>query len=191
MANVLFKRVEDSSLLDNYPIVDGNLWITGDGKTFIDYGNERIPVGGTPDVEMSDISTNAVQNNIIKQYVDDVGDRVSTFEYNLVTDGDAVKTGRQIDGKDEWVKRFSFTTTGNQDYTKPLGFTLSDVIVTEIKGTELSTANNWIDVSIGDFNNSTAQSQNIKLVNSNNTIFLTSNNNCKLTIVNVYFIYRN
>jgi hypothetical protein len=112
-------------------------------------------------------------------------------QYNLVTDGNAVKTGRQIDGKDEWVKRFSFTTTGNQDYTKPLGFTLSDVIVTEIKGTELSTANNWIDVSIGDFNNLTSQAQNIKLVNSNNTISLTSNNNCKLTIVNVYFIYRN
>lgn len=112
-------------------------------------------------------------------------------QYNLVTDGNAVKTGRQIDGKDEWVKRFSFTTTGSQDYTKPLGFTLSDVIVTEIKGTELSTANNWIDVSIGDFNNLTSQAQNIKLVNSNNTISLTSNNNCKLTIVNVYYIYRN
>ena len=70
MANVLFKRIEDSSQLDNYPVVDGSLWITGDGKTFIDYNNERIAIGGTPDTEMSDRSTNAVQNNVIKQYVD-------------------------------------------------------------------------------------------------------------------------
>lgn len=70
MANVLFNRVEDSTQLDNIPVVDGSLYVTGDGKTFIDYGEERLPVGGTPDTEMSDRSTNAVENKIIKQYVD-------------------------------------------------------------------------------------------------------------------------
>lgn len=71
MANVLFKRVEDSSQLDNIPVVDGSFYVTGDGKTFIDYGEERLPVGGTPDTEMSDRSTNAVENNVIKRYVDE------------------------------------------------------------------------------------------------------------------------
>ena len=70
MANVLFNRVEDSTQLDNIPVVDGSLYVTGDGKTFIDYGEERLPVGGTPDTEMSDRSRNTVENNVIKQYVD-------------------------------------------------------------------------------------------------------------------------
>lgn len=71
MANVLFKRVEDSTQLDNIPVVDGSFYVTGDGKSFIDYGEERLPVGGTPDTEMSDRSRNTVENNVIKQYVDD------------------------------------------------------------------------------------------------------------------------
>lgn len=70
MANVLFKRVEDSTQLDNIPVVDGSFYVTGDGKSFIDYGEERLPVGGTPDTEMSDRSRNTVENNVIKQYVD-------------------------------------------------------------------------------------------------------------------------
>ena len=44
--NVLFKRVEDSTQLDNIPVVDGSFYVTGDGKIFIDYGEERIPVSG-------------------------------------------------------------------------------------------------------------------------------------------------
>ena len=71
MANVLFKRVEDSTQLDNVPVVDGSFYVTGDGKSFIDYGEERLPVGGTPDDEMSDRSANAVENKVIKQYVDE------------------------------------------------------------------------------------------------------------------------
>lgn len=70
MANVLFKRVEDSTQLDNVPVVDGSFYVTGDGKSFIDYNGERLPVGGTPDTEMSDRSRNTVENNVIKQYVD-------------------------------------------------------------------------------------------------------------------------
>lgn len=44
MANILFKRIEDSSLIDNYDIVDGSFIVTKDGKIFIDYGEERVPV---------------------------------------------------------------------------------------------------------------------------------------------------
>lgn len=70
MAKVNFKRIEDSSLIDNYDIDDGAFWVTGDGKTFIDYGNQRISIAGTPDTEMSDISRNTVENKVIKEYVD-------------------------------------------------------------------------------------------------------------------------
>ena len=71
MAKVNFKRIEDSSLIDNYDIEDGSFWVTGDGKTYIDYGNERISIAGTPDAQMSDISRNTVENKVIKDYVDD------------------------------------------------------------------------------------------------------------------------
>lgn len=70
MAKVLFKRIADSSLIDDYDIEDGSFWVTGDGKTFIDYNGERISIAGTPDTEMSDRSTNSVQNNVVKSYVD-------------------------------------------------------------------------------------------------------------------------
>lgn len=36
-------------------------------------------------------------------------ERYEKLKYNLVTDGPAVKTGRQIDGKNEWVVKKSFT----------------------------------------------------------------------------------
>ena len=70
MAKVNFKRVQSVNDLSNLDIVDGNLIITGDGNLFIDYNNQRIAVGGTPDIEMSDTSINPVQNKVVKEYVD-------------------------------------------------------------------------------------------------------------------------
>lgn len=74
MAKVNFKRVQSVDDLSNLDITDGNLIVTGDGNLFIDYNNQRIAVGGTPDIEMSDTSTNPVQNKVIKEYIDDLGD---------------------------------------------------------------------------------------------------------------------
>jgi microcystin-dependent protein len=70
MAKVNFKRVQSVNDLSNLDIVDGNLIVTGDGNLFIDYNNQRIAVGGTPDIEMSDTSINPVQNKVVKEYVD-------------------------------------------------------------------------------------------------------------------------
>lgn len=70
MAKVNFKRIEDSNLIDDYPIEDGSFWVTGDGKTYVDYDDQRISIAGTPDTQMSDISRNTVENNVIKDYVD-------------------------------------------------------------------------------------------------------------------------
>lgn len=71
MAKVKFKRVLTNSDVDNLDFDDGSFIVTAEGKTYIDYGDSRIAIGGTPDTEMSDISTNTVENNVIKEYVDD------------------------------------------------------------------------------------------------------------------------
>ena len=72
---VEFKRVQTDAEVENIDIKDGQLIYTGTGKTYMDYGTERIPTGsgggsGTVDTEMSDTSENAVQNKVIKEYVD-------------------------------------------------------------------------------------------------------------------------
>lgn len=70
MAKVLFKRYESNIEAEESQIIDGQFIVTKEGKTFVDYGSDRIPVGGTLDDEMSDSSTNGVENKVIKQYVD-------------------------------------------------------------------------------------------------------------------------
>lgn len=89
MAKVKFKRIQDSSDIQNVNIEDGSFIITGDGKSYIDYGNERVPTNGTPDTEMSDISHNSVENKVVKKYVDD---NISTINddlgYEVVTSGE-------------------------------------------------------------------------------------------------------
>ena len=110
MAKVSFKRIEDSALIDNYPIVDGSYYITKDGKSYADYDDLRVPIGGTPDSAMSDRSTNSVQNKVVKEYVDDVKSDVATLQYDLITNGQEVKTGYKIDGKDVYAKRFTISS---------------------------------------------------------------------------------
>lgn len=70
MAKVNFKRIEDSSQIDDIAIEDGAFIVTGDGKSYIDYGANRIPTNGTLDDNMSDVSRNGVENKVIKEYVD-------------------------------------------------------------------------------------------------------------------------
>lgn len=76
MPKVEFKRVQTDAEVENIDIKDGQLIYTGTGKTYMDYGSERIPTGSggssvEVDTEMSDTSENAVQNKVIKEYVDD------------------------------------------------------------------------------------------------------------------------
>ena len=44
MAQVKFRRIEDSSDINDIPIVDGQLIYTKDGKEYIDYETDRIPM---------------------------------------------------------------------------------------------------------------------------------------------------
>ena len=80
MASVNFKRRNTVSDLDNIPIEDGNFIVTKDGHTFVDFDDDRIGIGGTPDLEMSDSSENSVQNKVVKSYIDNL---INTLKNNL------------------------------------------------------------------------------------------------------------
>lgn len=80
MAKVRFKRINTASQIDNVPIQDGSFIVTGDGKSYIDYGLNRVPTNGTLDSEMSDDSLNGVENKVIKEYVDNVQDNVDALD---------------------------------------------------------------------------------------------------------------
>ena len=105
MAKVNFKRVQSVDDLSNLDITDGNFIVTGDGNLFIDYNNQRIAVGGTPDIEMSDVSTNPVQNKIIKKYIDNFIPKgiINTYagsnapEGWLICDGSAISRNTYAD----------------------------------------------------------------------------------------------
>lgn len=71
MAKVTYKRVETNDLVNEIPIVDGQLIYSKQGKTYMDYGEERVAINGTTDTEMNDSSTNPVENRVIKSYVDE------------------------------------------------------------------------------------------------------------------------
>ena len=123
MAKVLFKRIEDSANINNIEIEDGSFIVTGDGKTYVDYGEDRIPTSGTPDTEMSDRSTNTVENNVIKEYVDNkVLDIYSTNE---------VKTNKiWIDGKPIYRKVFSIGSVSTSlDTIIDTGITTLNILV--------------------------------------------------------------
>ena len=92
MAKVEFTRVETDEEVEDISIKDGQLIYSKSGKTYMDYGDERIPTGSggssvDVDTEMSDSSTNAVQNKVIKEYVDNqviISDTEPTDEENKI-----------------------------------------------------------------------------------------------------------
>lgn len=96
MAKVNFKRIENSSSIGYYDVEDGTFWVTGDGKTYVDYGNRRISIAGTPDTQMSDISRNTVENNVIKEYVDNKIGNIHTYSTNEIDTGNIWIDGSHI-----------------------------------------------------------------------------------------------
>lgn len=70
MAKVTYKRVQTNDEVSGIPVLDGQLIYSKQGKTFMDYGTDRVPINGTTDSAMSDSSTNPVENRIVKSYVD-------------------------------------------------------------------------------------------------------------------------
>ena len=109
---------------------------------------------------------------------------------NLTTNGPAVKTGRTIDGKTEYIKRFKFTGLGAtpQIYSKALGFKLSDAIIVGFEGASKSNSNNWFYFTDSEAT-SVAWGMYFRLVSANNTIELTPmNSNMSEAYINVKYL---
>lgn len=92
---------------------------------------------------------NKMQDGIYED-IDANKEAINTLSYNVVTNGDAVKTGRKIDGKDEYVKRFKINISNRQG-TAPLGFILSNVTIVEMKGIIYSDSNNVFNLDTNNF----------------------------------------
>ena len=67
---VTYTRKATTSELNSVPIEDGQILVSGEGANFIDYKEQRLGVGGTADGTMSDTSQNAIQNKVVKAYID-------------------------------------------------------------------------------------------------------------------------
>lgn len=122
MAKVDFKRVSTNAEVENIDIKDGQFIVTGEGKSFVDFGSQRKPIAGTPDTEMSDTSTNSVENKVIKEYVD--SEIVNIKEYDMqqfsvdipsTTTGDNIPYGTFTDSE-KIVKTLNLTPKKSGNY---------------------------------------------------------------------------
>lgn len=110
----------------------------------------------TNDTAIGDISqlettatdlTSAVNEN--KESIDTL---TSTLQYNLITGGSAIKTGRKIDGKDEYVKRIECTNLGSTgvEKTYATGIDVSNSIITNIDVMSVVSSGNWFQLPNAD-----------------------------------------
>lgn len=116
MAKVNFKRINSSNDINNIPIVDGSFIATGDGKSYVDFGSNRIPIGGTPDNTMSDSSSNSVENRVIKQYVDTQVNKLPIYASTEQI------IGETSDGKTIYRKQYTGIANGSTQ-TLEINFT--------------------------------------------------------------------
>lgn len=70
---------------------------------------------------------------------------IPRYSYNLITDGPAVKTGRKIDNKEEWVKRVSISAKFGENQ-KDVKLPLSTYEIIDIKCMSISNTNNAFKV---------------------------------------------
>lgn len=172
---------------------------------------KNLPDTSTP---LNASTLNQMQDNI-ESAIEDVEDTIPTIENSLdsdsttdapsvhavneklsgaiTTDGTSVKTGRIIDNKTEYIKRFSFkrTSSGSQIVSKSLGFILNNVIITKIDGTAFSDSSNWFDANLGDYLQNTAFANKIQLLNSSDTIEVEINANFDTVYVDICYINKN
>ncbi len=133
-----------------------------------------------------------LNDNLLKDVYEYINNTLSTKQniLNYNTDGQAVKTGNIIDGKEEYIKRYSFKRTQNSDQTisKDLGFILNNVIITKMDGTALSNSKNWFDVSLGDYRNLSTYANKLSLDDASNKITVEINVNFDTLYVDVCYI---
>lgn len=147
MAKVLFKRKTTDEIKD-LEVQDGALiYNTDNGKTYMDFGEERIQTGGNADTMIAiggeeaptdtDIKLwfpNNTVNTKASEVINSMNgnqtdlapsvDAVKNYiEKNIVTGGEPIRCGYKIDGKDVYVKRISatFNGSGTENFTCGLG----------------------------------------------------------------------
>ena len=164
----------------------------------------RVEVGGevydvTPEqysgqTPLSAENMNAMQDGIYE----DIDKKAS--KYNVETNGSEVKTGRMIDGKEEYVKRYEITINSvSENKTRAqgkasLGFTLADVTVTEFSAYIISNTNNIFNVDTNNYNAGYDAGTNyINISYGENAIIINCNseNYKNKAIVMIYYVKNN
>lgn len=98
MAKVNFIRKHTKAEVNDEPIVDGNFIVTGDGGTFIDYEEERVPINGT--IVVKNGKTESDTDVYSCNYINNLN-TYSTEEKRV---------GTWIDGKPLYRKTITFNT---------------------------------------------------------------------------------
>lgn len=177
MAKVEFKRVETDAEVENIDIKDGQLIYTGTGKTYMDYGNERIPTGSGGGSEVV-IDDEQPTGDDWKLWIDkdEIGSQASeiTNEYS-----ESTKLG------------YSANYANNNFQSK--------ILSTEITGTTSTNGNITTGLSISNYvvlsayvSNQTDAIPNIYSTNLQWYLHITNSTNANLTntsvVIKVYYI---
>lgn len=119
------------------PRYDGFYINTNDNTLFYYDGNTLILSGGNlTDKNIKNEETTSETDVYSCNYI-------NNMHPNIVTDGSPVKTGRKIDGKEEWVKRINFgTLPNNSSKDVNTGLNANNITVTEIKGLGVRSTDN-------------------------------------------------
>ena len=108
-----------------------------------------------------------------------------TTNSNIKTNGDEVLTGRIIDGKEEYVKRY-IVDIDNGSGSVALGLTVSKIEVTNLDGIVLTDSGNYVTI---DYDGGSSVKIATSVTASSNTLNVKTNvSNFKEAKVNVYYI---
>ena len=119
------------------PRYDGFYINTNDNTLFYYNGTSLVGVGGSQtSINVKNEETTSETDVYSCNYI-------NNMHPNIVTDGSPVKTGRKIDGKDEWVKRINFgTLPNNSSKDVNTGLNANNITVTELKGLGVRSTDN-------------------------------------------------
>lgn len=165
-------------------------------KIYYFKNNNMQPIGSTPDEVMSDESTNSVQNKVIKEYIDKVNLEYQPLKYNLVVDGPAVKTGRKINNKDEWVKYVTYkdTLTAGMNKTAinnlPAGANMhySQAVIKPVSGSGVIVQQGYYSSSTDFFNSHGYTNGNVQLAIGSGSAAIWLNNRLKCYMMLYYTV---
>lgn len=114
-----------------------------------------------------------------------INSNLITSEYNLITDGSPIKTGRKIDGKDEYVVKVN-AGSGPNNTNKQIQFNTSNMIITDYYVIGISNNNETIYAP-----NSATGNNYFNIFFSNNEINLSTNQDRSRFTCYVYIFYIN